>query len=403
MREGQSPGHHIAVRVNGQVLQAAAHGRASAEALRSMETAATSPSRKARHMGEHIVAGSSSQGEMTVYVSEKMTNIENAVRLQVVPRLVGVVLIAIVAALIVNFVFLRMVDRPLRRLVHTVERIGNGELGATSDSFGSREFSVLSNAVNGMSTSLAKADQVRRGEMAKAKRIQQNLLPHQCEIQGTEVASVFRPAADVAGDYYDVFRLRNGTWIVVLADVTGHGVPAAMTAAILKAVIHHATEHCTELSDILGFVNRRLTGVTLAEDFVAMILVQWQPETRQFRYANAGHEPAWLVKSDGSAEALPSTGLLLGIDELASWDERSGDLAAGHQLVLMTDGVTEAANAEGEQFGRNRVGEYLRAWGRCSAEETVERLQSAVDSHLGDKTAVDDVTILGLRFCGADS
>jgi serine phosphatase RsbU (regulator of sigma subunit) len=69
----------------------------------------------------------------------------------------------------------------------------------------------------------------------------------------------------------------------------------------------------------------------------------------------------------------------------------------------MTDGVTEAANAEGEQFGRNRVGEYLQAWSQCSADETVERLQSAVDSHLGDKTAVDDVTILGLRFCGADS
>lgn len=403
MREGQSPGHHIAVRINGQVLQASAHGRASPAALQAMEEAVARPSRKGRHLGEHIVVGSSSHGDVTVYVSEKLTNVRSAVRLQIAPRLVGIVLVAFVAATIINVVFLRMVDRPLRRLVKTVERIGTGELGAKSDAFGSREFSVLSEAINAMSTSLAKADQVLRGEIAKAKRIQENLLPRACKIPGTEVASVFRPAASVAGDYYDIFALKNGTWIVVLADVTGHGIPAAMTAVILKTVIHHATERCSELRDILDFVNRRLFHVTLTEDFVSMAIVQWQPETRQFRYASAGHEPAWLIRADGTMEALSSTGLILGVDDATSWDECSKDLSVGDQLVLLTDGVSEAVNVENEQFGRKRVATCLQGCSDSSSEGTLRRLSSAVDDHLGGKPATDDVTIVGLKFVGGST
>ena len=115
--------------------------------------------------------------------------------------------------------------------------------------------------------------------MDKAREIQQSLLPKDVDVAGLNVSSLFLPAEEVAGDYFDVITLHDGTHVVCIADVTGHGVPAALSAMMLKVLLAEACEHHSDPADILEFINRRLTGVCRTDGFVTMFVARF--DTRE--------------------------------------------------------------------------------------------------------------------------
>ena len=227
---------------------------------------------QAQIVPQKLVVGSDHDGDVSVYVSEYVSDIERSARGQVFWRLARIVLLAAVATGVVNLVFLRMAAKPLEKLVDTVRRIAQGQLGAQAGPFKAAELEYLADEINSMSSSLAESDLQRCREMAKARRIQEHLLPKGIEVPGLTLAHLYQPATEVAGDYFDIVALPDQTWLLCIADVSGHGVPAAMTASMLKTLLLHAIEHHVTPDRILCFINDRFAAVSLEGDFATMLL-----------------------------------------------------------------------------------------------------------------------------------
>jgi len=399
MQDASSPGHHIGVRVGDVELQATAHHRASPDIFAAMQTAARSSSHRAKLDGEELVVGSSENADVEVYVSEYLTNIQRSARRQAVLRLAGIVLLAVVAAGVINVVFLRMAAKPLEKLVATVREIGKGRLGVQTGPFKAAELEYLANEINSMSSSLAKVEQHRRQEMAKARRIQDRLLPQQMKVPGLSIAHLYQPATEVAGDYYDILPLPDHTWLLCIADVAGHGVPAAMNAAMLKTLLLHATEYHVAPDRILQFVNNRFSAIALEEMFASMLLARWNPATSTLEYVSAGHEIAWLYSAKtGSLRELTATGLPLGVCPTSACQAEAISIAPEDRLLLVTDGVTETFNGRSEPFGRAHLADLFLQCSAFPLPEAVQKIDAALSAYRGDGILTDDTTLIAVQF-----
>lgn len=398
MRDAQSPGHHIAVRLGETVLQATAHRRSSPEIFHAIEQASKSNERRVEFRNQELIVGSARFAGVTIYVSENLGMLRRSVLGHLLWHLAEIFLLGVVAAFVVSAVLLRIIAQPLHRLATTVHQVTVGNLAARSSSFNSMELADLSEAINAMSVSLEAADQERRGEMAKARQIQQHLLPTATEIPGLSLSALYQPATEVAGDYYDLAQLPDESWLVCVADVCGHGVPAAMSAAMLKAFLMHAIEHHVAPHELLAFVNQRFATVSPTGMFASMLLVRWDPHHQNLQYASAGHEPGWCVSADGGTRMVEATGLPLGIDVEASWTTETLEISPGDRLLLITDGVTETFNPQKELFGRNRLGQLLVQYQDEPLEELRERIDDALVQYRDGTSATDDTTLVIVEF-----
>ena len=232
--------------------------------------------------------------------------------------------------------------------------------------------------------------------MDRAKTIQEHLLPVDVQIPGLSTTCVFQPAETVAGDYYDFIDLQDGTWLICVADVIGHGVPAAMGSAMLKELILHASDHHQNPRHILKFVNSKLPNL-LPDEFVTMFVCRWDPKSQSITFANAGHDPGLLLQSNASVKELLPSGMPLGIDLGENWTNETIKFEKGHRLLLTTDGVSEASDPQQVPFGRERLKYMLKREQDLSANEFVKSVRDAVLSHQRIKQTQDDVTILLLE------
>ena len=392
MQDVESPGHHIAVELAGRTIQAEAHFRASPEIMRAMRDARSSG--RGLSVNPELIVGSYGEEGATIYVSEWLRNVRRAVRGGVLRRSAGVAVVAIVATAIVNVVLIRVVSRPLERLVETVHQIGRGALGEQTASFRTRELGYLADEVNAMSRSLAAADKARRLQMAQAREIQRNLLPNGVEPDEFVLAHLFMPADDVGGDFFDILRLNDTSWLVCLADVSGHGIPAAMNAAMLKTLVTQASRSHASPSQLLREVNQQFTAMSLQGDFATIFVLDIDTAAGCLRYASAGHDPGWLLAGRGILEQLPSTGLLVGIDCDATWEERTLSFRSRDRVLLVTDGVCETSDPSGLLYGRERIGELLESHSDATAAQLIDALNQSLRRHRGAAKQTDDVTAL---------
>jgi serine phosphatase RsbU (regulator of sigma subunit) len=295
------------------------------------------------------------------------------------------------------------VSRPLRRLVRTIEAIRAGELGVLTGPFMTDEFDRLAGAVNDMSRALADDANRRRLALEQARHVQENLLPRSGEVApGVRLAATHRPAEAVAGDYYDVLLLPDKSVVCCVADVVGHGVPAAMVAAILKVLILDAVEVDADPGAVVRRVNARFAAVAPAECFASLLVTRWCPVRQTLCHASAGHEPGVLLTDAPTALLLSATGTLLGVMPDGTWETEVTPAPPGSVLIGLSDGVPEAMDAGGNLFGRDRVGEAISGVGRASPEQVVAAVDQAVLRHLGGCQPADDYTLMAVRFgCGS--
>lgn len=401
MQDSQSPGHHLAIELDGVTLQADSHHRASSEILSAMRRAASTPSRRVRFGDGELVVGFFAEGGIKVFVAESLANIESAARNGVMRRLVGFLALALVAAAVVNVSLVQVISKPIERLAQTVRRIGDGELGARAGSFSTLELDCLALELNAMSEGLAKSAQNRDFQMSKAREVQQNLLPNGVSPDGFSIASLFEPAEDVGGDFYDLLRLPDDTWLVFVADVSGHGIPAAMSAALLKTLVAQAAEAASP-ARILSQVNQGFSAMSLDGDFATAIALRLYPGRGRLDYASAGHDPGWLISRHREAIELSSTGMPLGVLPEAEWDEASIELAGCDRVLLVTDGVCETSDREGQLFGRRRIATLLEANRGARSERVIDLLKQSLREHRGDAPQTDDVTAVVLDAAPRD-
>ncbi len=211
------------------------------------------------------------------------------------------------------------------------------------------------------------------------------------------LSSLFLPAEDVAGDYFDLISISDDISVICIADVTGHGVPAAMNAMMLKVLVAEACDRDSDPTRILEFVNRRLTGVCRTDGFVTMFVARLDTRHMVLQYASAGHEHGLLLRG-GELLELRATGMVLGVLEDQAWCTEVVSVRAGDRLLLVTDGVTEARNATDDLFCRERLAASFVACQGETVVETVAAIGQAVRDFCEDRAFLDDVTLLALEI-----
>jgi sigma-B regulation protein RsbU (phosphoserine phosphatase) len=234
--------------------------------------------------------------------------------------------------------------------------------------------------------------------------IQRSLLPAELpRIPGFDLAASYRTSARAGGDYYDFFPLDDGSWGIFIADVSGHGTPAAVLMAITHAIAHSQPGSHTPPAMLLQYLNEQLArSYTQAGTFVTAFYAILDPTTRQFTYSRAGHNPPRVVRSNRVLSLDRNGALPLGIVSTEKFGESVITLEPGDLLVIYTDGITEArspANGpEGRQFfDTDRLDKLLLECTGGSAAECVARIQSDLNVFCDNAPPTDDQTLIAIR------
>jgi len=398
MQETTSPGHHIVVQVGETTLQARAHHRASQALADATRRAAAAPDHVGWFEGDAILVGSDSDSGMRVLIGERISEARRRVGRRGLVRGILAAVLGLIAAGVVNLLLLRTVVRPFRRLAAAVRRIGAGGFDTRVEHPGTAELDVLADEVNAMAASLQATERQRDLELDRARQIQSHLNEVVADIAGLRVARLHRPAHAVGGDYAELVRLPDGAVLLCVADVIGHGIPAALEAAILKTLLAAAVEHETDPARILGLLNERFLAVTPSSDFATAVLVRFDPTACTLEVAIAGQEPGVLLRPGCDVAPLGMGGVVLGLLADAAWRSERVTVERGTRLLVVTDGVTEARSADGTLFGRERVEDVLVATRDMALTDVVLRLEEALGVHRGGADQTDDVTAVAIEL-----
>jgi sigma-B regulation protein RsbU (phosphoserine phosphatase) len=239
-------------------------------------------------------------------------------------------------------------------------------------------------------------------ELYLASRVHRALLPQTVEtIDGFDVAAKSLAAHQVGGDYYDFLPVSDGgTRRVVIADIMGKGLPAGLIMSNMQGALRILAEECSSPGLLINRVNRWLCRNVPVTKFISLtcIAIESGPAAQaELTYANAGHCPTIILRTDGSIDRLEATGTVLGVHEDLMCDERSTLLHSGDLLVLYTDGVTEARNSHDEMFEEERLIEFVSNHRSNSLEALLEGLIDEVKSFSESEDLADDLTVIALR------
>lgn len=238
-------------------------------------------------------------------------------------------------------------------------------------------------------------------EMELASEIQQQLLPKTMpEIEGYEVCGWNRPARQVGGDYFDMRDLGNDRWLLVVGDVTGKGMPAALMVSTLHTALHLLGDQLEIGPEMVSRLSRHIFESSSSNKFITMLLAELDRSTGVLRYLNAGHNPGIMVRSSGDIETMPSSGMPLGLVPGARFGDAQVELAAGDLVCLYSDGITEAADPSGEELQLRRLEALLIENRRLPLAELIARIDDTVSAWSAGQAQGDDQTVVLLRRGG---
>lgn len=238
--------------------------------------------------------------------------------------------------------------------------------------------------------------EIQDEELQRAREIQESLLPEVIpQLPGFEVASAWQPARAVGGDYFDVLKLSEARLAICIADVSGKGVPAALLMANVQASLRATVRDMDSPARVCSIINSMLCETIAADKFVTFFCGVVDADARTFRYCNAGH-PYPILVSSGAVQTLDlAGGAVLGVFPAWKYEEATVDLHSGDRLLLFTDGITEAANSQDEEFGMERVAAFAKTNFANSAAEMNRKLLAQVTQFCGAHF-LDDATLLVL-------
>lgn len=233
-------------------------------------------------------------------------------------------------------------------------------------------------------------------QVRMAADVQQRMIPQQPPVvRGVELAAVYVTCFELGGDFYDFIPLPYDNVGLVVADVSGKGVPASLIMASVRAALRAQVDHVYYLDDVIRRLNIALHRDTKPEEFVTLFYGVLDAKNRRLTYCNAGHPPG-LILRDGKIIELGSQNMVLGIDPAEPFVQSVVELKSNDALLLYTDGLPDARNIQDESFGRTRILEALKQGGK-SAEEISQNLLWSMRRFAGLTKATDDVTIVAAR------
>lgn len=316
----------------------------------------------------------------------------------------------VVGMLSVYFLSLYFV-KPIQKLTEGVRRIGAGDLDTTLTVEGDDEFGQIAHAFNEMAVKFKRSQENRveqermHKEMQVAQEIQHALLPAAFpQVEGYDLATIYQAAKDVGGDYFDFVWIDESTLGIVVADVSGKGVPGSLVMTMIRTAIRLEARGNRSAVDILRRVNDFVSEDVKRGMFVTIFLVVLDAEKRRISFASAGHNPLILHRAaEHKTYFLNPRGIPLGM-QLPEGVDFGGQLEAEHVhlqkndlLVIYTDGVTEAMNPKREQFGMERFLAFIRDQAELGADEFVAALQEELGRFTGNAPQNDDITLVAIK------
>lgn len=309
---------------------------------------------------------------------------------------------------------------PILKITERVRRYSAGDTETDLPLEGADEFFEISRALNDMTTRLSRdrRNVIERERMAKeievASQIQRTLLPRELpRIRGLDVEGFYRAASLVGGDLYDVFRLSEDRYCLVVADVSGKGVPASLVMSMLRTVLQIYADKAASARQTLLLANEYLVKNMPPGMFITVLLAIYDARDRKLSIVSAGHNP--MLYYDAGSNRLSSVnppGMPLGVDATLERDFASGlqemtlKLGAGDMFFMYTDGITEAVGRDRQQYGMERLNRFLSS--KCqggqteSLAEMVQSLADEIDSFSGYARQADDITFILCRVRSGD-
>ena len=326
----------------------------------------------------------------------------------------GVFLVIELFALIVGVQLTRTMTTTVDKLYVATERVEVGDFSHRVNLPAKDQLSALGEAFDGMSSSVERLlreslEKTRlEGELEIAREVQSQLFPQQApEVPGLRLHAVCKPARVVSGDYYDFLPLGGSRVGLVVGDISGKGISAALLMASVQSALHaqfydgHAPGNLSEAAPIssagvVGRLNRQLFASTPAEKYATFFYAVYDGETRRLIYTNAGHPPPYYFHR-GKINRLVEGGTVVGLFEAAIYEQAIIQLEPGDMILAFTDGMTEPENNYGEEFGEDRLFDVARRASNCAPEELVEVIYRAVSDWTGSPELQDDMTLMVAR------
>ena len=231
-----------------------------------------------------------------------------------------------------------------------------------------------------------------------AKEVQSGLLPAQSpEVEGYDLAGVCIPTYEIGGDYYDYIPLDENNLAIVIADVSGDGVPAALIMAAFRAMLRNQLKMNDQPAEIMNLLNEQIPEVSRKRDFITAFYGKLNIKNHNLFYTNCGHNPPILLRSSGKLEFLESGGPSLNIIKNAQYISSSIELFPGDQIIFYTDGVTEIFNRDLMEFGFERLKEVILKSKNMSACAIIDNIVESTKNFSRSKLYRDDFTLIVLR------
>jgi sigma-B regulation protein RsbU (phosphoserine phosphatase) len=235
-----------------------------------------------------------------------------------------------------------------------------------------------------------------------ARQVYLGLLPERDpEFEGLEISGACISADTVGGDYYGYHKLPDGGLGIAMADVTGHGIGAAMYMAAMKGVFQAESRRVISPADLLRRANEALeSDFSRSDIFATAFFAHFAPGATRFEYALGGHNPPMLIRACGKVEMLDRGGIALGILPDVQYEETTCLPDAGDTLVVYTDGLPEARDEQRNLYGMDRFRQLSVANRMAGAEEIRDRLLEDLMKHTAGRSPSDDVTLMVVKFLG---
>lgn len=294
--------------------------------------------------------------------------------------------------------------RNLSTLTEAVQRIAHGDFAARVPLKSRDEMGALARAFNQMAAdveahqrTLVDRERLKR-ELELGRQIQHDMLPQGPLTLGlTQVAGVSVPAREVGGDFFNYFALPNGHVALLVGDVSGKGVGAALLMANIQASLRTRLGLGQQLSAIADEIDRDVEVNSPGQMYATLFLGILDPATRSLRYINAGHHPQFVLSEQRGIERMAATGLPIGLLAGRGYTERTVNVAAGDLIVFYTDGVVETESETDEMFGTDRFEQLLATCAGRSSEEVLHAVDQALKEFRGTREPFDDATLMAVR------
>ena len=329
------------------------------------------------------------------------------------PILVDIMIVAAVvfllleiAALVTGTVLTRTITRSVGDLYEATLHVAKGDFAHRVKVHKHDQLGALGESFNEMTSSISNLIEEQRQrqrlehEVAIASEVQQQLFPKSLpSLPGLELAAICRPARVVSGDYYDFVRLSPTSVAIVLADISGKGIFAALLMASLQAALRSmaALNGTSDSSHLVSRLNTHLFRNTSDDRYATLFYAIYDSDTHRLTYTNAGHLAPFLI-CDGRVQYLDQGGTVVGLFEDATYQQVSLPIAPGSLLVAFSDGVTEPENVYGEEFGIPRLREEVLRNRNMPAQRLAECLIGSAEQWAGTAEQADDMTIVVARM-----